>query len=227
MNLEEAVRRAFEAQQVGSDLVKRLLSLAIKPNSEKLMIVVFTGYGLPLADFARDVSNEFSKAPILVLGPDSKAAARQCDQTKDAVSYRTHIHSLDEGIQIRREVVTDASQDTQNTPGQATVAARRFEEEGVETALLVTAAYHQPRAYMTLLKSLIKRGIEDRVRLFPKPYCLSRDWDAKDPDLKDKKSWASAFGEDELPRIIEYQRKGDVALWQELERYLEKLDRAP
>lgn len=224
MEMVEAVGRAFEAQQAGSDLVKRLLSSEIKPSPEKLVIVVFTGYGLPLADFARDVSEGLSNAPIYVLGPDNLCASDPDKKTWDAVTYRTHILRLDAEKQIKRLVVADASQETQYTPGQATVAARLIEEQGFETALLVTAAYHQPRAYMTLLKSLIKRGIEDRVRLLPQPYGPpSADWDAEDPDLKDKKSWARAFGEDELPRIIGYQEKGDVASWKELAECLERL----
>jgi hypothetical protein len=225
MNMDEAVRRAFETL-AASDLVTRLLLWDTTLNPEKPMIVVFTGYGLALSDFAREVSDELANAPIFVLGPNNLGAADPAKRTQDAVTYRTRILSRDEEAKRVRRVLADASNDTQSTLGQATVAARLIEEEGVETALLVTAAYHQPRAYMTLLKSLIKRGIEGHVRLVPKAFGLSRDWDAEDSDLKDRKSWASAFGDDELPRIIEYQRKGDVASWKELQACLERLKRS-
>jgi len=222
MQMEDAVRQAFDAQQKG-DLVKRLLSLPIGPNPQQPVIVVFTGYDLDLAASARDVSISLSNAPIFVLGPDNLCAADEAKRNLDAVTYRTHIMKLDEESNLKRRVEADASKDTQFTIGQATVASRWIEEEGFKTVVLVTAAYHQPRAYMTLLKSLIKRRIQDRVRLVPNPFCVSRDWNDVDPILKGNKSWASAFEKDELPKIIGYQEKRDVASWKELEEYLERL----
>ena len=223
MTMVEAVDRAFEAQQAGSNLVKRLLSLKIRRDSQRPVIVVFTGYGLALADFARQVSEELD-APIYVVGPDSLCAFDPRERTWDAVTYRRHIRTLDARNGIQRIVLADASLETQYTSGQATVAARWIEEQEYKTVLLVTAAYHQPRAYMTLLKSLIKRGIDKDVQLLPRPYdAPSGNWGAKDDQLKDQKSWARAFSEDELPKIIGYQQKADVASWDELATYLERL----
>jgi hypothetical protein len=221
----EAVGRAFETQKAGSDLVKRLLSWGIKPSLKNPVIVVFTGYGLALANFAREVSKSFSNAPIYVVGPDNLCAFDPKKRTWDAVTYCLHIRRLDAEKGIKREVLANASLDTRYTSGQSTVAARWIDEQGFKTALLVTAAYHQPRAYMTLLKSLIKRGIEERVQLLPSPYPVPSanwDWDAEDLDLKDKKPWARAFAEDELPKIIGYQQKGDVASWYELKECLKR-----
>ena len=224
MEMDEAVGRAFQELQAGSDLIKQLLMLDITPSHEKLVIVVFTGYGLPLADYARKVNQAHSNAPIIVLGPDSLRTRDKDKRHLDAVSYRTSILKEDEKTKLSIEVDADTSKDTQPTLGQATVAARLLEEKRSDTALLVTAAYHQPRAYMTLLRSLIKRGIQKRVRLIPKPYCYSSDWGANDLDLKDEKPWFEEFRQEELPRIIGYQRQRDVASWKELKEYLNWLN---
>ena len=223
MTMVEVVDRAFAAQQAGSKLIKRAALFGDEAGSSE-----GRDRGLhrlwPSSDSACEASAKLSNAPIHVFGPDNLSAFESRKRTWDAVTYSVHIRRLDAEKGIERRVLADASLDTQYTSGQATVAARCIDEQGFQTALLVTAAYHQPRAYMTLLKSLIKRGIEKRVRLLPKPYNLpSADWDAEDPELKGKKPWTRAFGEDELPRIIGYQQKGDVASWDELAKCLERL----
>ena len=222
LGASEAVEQAFAAQQSGGDLVKRLLSVKANPSPDGLVIVIFTGYGLlQLANHARDVGKKLANPPIYIVGPDNLCTAQVAEQNWDAVTYATYVRSEDKKGEIKREVIADAFKETQYTSGQATVTARWIEERGFRTAILVTAAYHQPRAYMTLLKSLLKRGIDDRVQLIPRPYRLNGDrWNEADQDLKEQKPWASAFLEDELPRIIEYQRKGDVASWEELGSYL-------
>ena len=227
MEMDRAVDLAFEAQQVGSGLVRRLLSPSeeIKPGPGKRLIVVFTGYGLEVAEHARNVRKELLSAPIYVFGPDNLSAAAEAHRAWDAVTYQSYIRRKDQEENIAPPpVVADASKDTQFTPGQAAVAARVIEQELFKTALLVTAAYHQPRAYMTLLRALTKRGIDKCVKLFPRPYRLpGDDWAAKDRALKDEKPWARAFAEEELPKILAYQQKGDVSSWKELEECLERL----
>lgn len=235
MNATEAIAEVGKNLMEGLEQVKRLLSKSASPQAEVRTVVVFTGYGFPLADHARDLSAKHGQAAIYIVGPDNNCAFEENDRQLDAVCYERHIREQDwaDGSPDRA-VVSDASKATSTTKGQATVTAqwleqRRLEDQrkagDVEELLLVTAAYHQPRAYMTLLKALIKRGLADRFRLLPSPYRLEGDtWDSNDPALRDKKTWEAAFVEDELPRILEYQRKGDVAQWKELKEHLDRIE---
>ena len=223
MKAEEAIRAGFAEVNRGADLVARLMAPSELPgDSRGVVVVIFTGYGYRLVEHARGLaSGALAAAPLLIVGPDNLCAAKKEEQRLDAVSYASHLSAKDAEDGIERKVIADAAAETQYTPGQARVTARRIEEAGWSTVLLVTAAYHQPRAFLTLLKALIKRGLDERVRVFPAPYLLPDErWDKADEDLKKHKTWEAAFKEDELPKIIAYQQKEDVASWNELEAYI-------
>ncbi|MDO8557246.1 MAG: hypothetical protein Q7R98_02170 [Candidatus Jorgensenbacteria bacterium] len=103
--------------------------------------------------------------------------------------------------------------DAKNTPEQTKWVARIVAEGKIISLTLCVSPYHMLRAYLTLLKTFIKRGMN--VIIIPSPTPLPPDYIV--PETK-KKQTDMVPGE--LKRITEYQEKGDVATMEELMKYL-------
>ncbi|MDO8655433.1 MAG: ElyC/SanA/YdcF family protein [bacterium] len=76
--------------------------------------------------------------------------------------------------------------------------------------ILSTAAYHLPRCVLTCIKQMIEQ--DKRVAIYTAP---SGD-DISQGNLLP----GTPEIEEEILKILRYQRKGDVATWDELQRYL-------
>jgi hypothetical protein len=107
-----------------------------------------------------------------------------------------------------------------NTKVQSDWAAQRMKDLGLKSATLTASAYHLPRAYMTLLKSLSDISYEAIVIPEATPVCPSK--------IIPEEGWpAFAMTPREIARITHYQSKGHVVTWIELMAYLKWLYKAP
>lgn len=103
-----------------------------------------------------------------------------------------------------------------NTAVQMEWIADQVEALGLSSVALCVTPYHLPRAYLTLLKTLISRGI--RMPLLPMPVAL-------DPAAPMPETNAAFYDllPGELLRIHRYQEHGWVATLNELRIYLKWL----
>lgn len=95
----------------------------------------------------------------------------------------------------------------ENTLEQAEWMGKIIKDNSIDSVIVTTALYHLPRAFLTLLKVLQKN--KQKVILIPaptKPLGLSKNF----------------FVPGEVRRIIEYQKKGDVATFEELYEYFKR-----
>lgn len=88
-----------------------------------------------------------------------------------------------------------------NTHDEAEVLVELCRERNWARVLLVTSAYHMPRAYLTVLKSLQIRGMADDVAIIPVPAYAN--WGTP-PDGLDTPRYALI--EDELGKMLAYER---------------------
>ena len=222
LTVEEAIGQAFGGSTAEANLVSRLLTRAtrVDPSPSESVIVLFTGYGKRLAETTQELWSRGPFKRIWIFGPDSCPWKK--DPNADAVKYRGWL--IASGIEEDR-IDADASPETSTTAGQAKVAARRVEEVGdVRDLALVTAAYHQPRAYMTLLKALQDRHLNEQINIYPRPLMPEGDdWESTDMKLLLEISWAAALRTDEALKIFKYQKKGDVVSWPTLRKHLRQI----
>ena len=209
MNKSDAINLIF-TDSLQNKLVKCLLSYEEKDRADA--IIIFTGYGTKIVE---EVSRIWRGEKIFIVGPDSLEWRKNKDA--DAEFYQRFI------MQKYLEIPTDKikanrSQETKHANGQSIIAAKEIKEREWKNVILVTAAYHLPRAYMTLLKALKGNRLEKEVKIIPK-FCDMEDWEVHDYELKDNFSWVSKLM-NEKNKIAEYQNNGDVAEWSELEEYL-------
>lgn len=171
------------------------------------VILLWTGYGTRLCDRAAKLWRDGLAPRIDIFGCNSYSWKQ--NPGADAECYAHYLAAEDVPKSI---VYADAENDGLGTKSQALKSVARMKENGWKSALLVTAGYHQVRAYMTLLKEL-----QGDARVVPAPHMVD-DWVRKDKVLQD--SWVGALGRDELPRLRKYQESQDVASWDELGSYL-------
>lgn len=101
----------------------------------------------------------------------------------------------------------------ENTLTQMTWIVEKIEEHAISTLALFTAPYHMVRSYLTLICQLRKRGME--VVVIPMPVQRSLGCEVPETSLT---GWQMIPGE--TSRVPNYQAKGDVATFQELQEYL-------
>lgn len=95
-----------------------------------------------------------------------------------------------------------------HTRAEAEAAIARWDSDCAEDLLILTSAYHQPRAFLTFLKVLQERGLERTIRL----------WNVPAASRMDKLA-------DEWRKIAEYHAKGHVASLEDGLAYLDWRDR--
>lgn len=100
-----------------------------------------------------------------------------------------------------------------NTKQQADWAAKVLSNEPKGPVHLVVSAYHMPRAFMTLVASIIRElpDISDWPQIIPYPTGLEFSMDR--------------FTNEEAPRIATYRTQGDVATSEQLALYLKATHR--
>ena len=220
MDWDQAVETVFGDR---AGLVRRIFATESRARLD--VVVVFTGYGYKLADHAVSLVGANAGIPIYILGPDSNPWKDNPGANAD--NYREHIGATydQESIPLD-QVVAVPGPETRFTHGQARTLAKNIVEENRSERrpwhqlALVTAAYHQPRAYMTALKALLNYRLDAKVKFLAMPVALEgSDWAAPDPHLKHHASWLLSMTA-EREKIGRYQKKGDVADWPGLERYL-------
>lgn len=213
----------FYKSDMEKKLIDSLLGDKVMPKDFGLIdvIVVFTGYGMEeLADKAYKLWLKCGGSPkIFIVGPDN--LANRLNKELTAEDYREFLLEKYPKINIDN-IMIDYSKRSATAKGQSRVVAEMIrKEEKWKNVVLVTAGYHLPRAYMTLLKFLKKNGFSNEdVNLFAYSYIYNEeDWSLPDSELKEYRSWISGL-RDEREKIDEYQKKGDVATWEELDEYL-------
>jgi hypothetical protein len=100
-----------------------------------------------------------------------------------------------------------------NTGLQAAWIVDQVQERGIASLALAVSPYHLPRAYLTVLKALLDRGV--RVPLIPVPVAVA-------PDTTVPETGATAYDlvPGEVKRILTYVDSGWVATPKELQAYL-------
>ncbi|WP_433088373.1 hypothetical protein ACQP1P_20425 [Dactylosporangium sp. CA-052675] len=118
------------------------------------------------------------------------------------------------GLGLRRtEGVEVQPEPAANTGRQAVWIAERVRDRGIGGLALAVSPYHLPRAYLTVLKELLRRDL--RVPLIPVPVAVP-------PHRRIPETGATAdeLVPGELRRILTYMREGWVATPEELREYL-------
>ena len=213
MNQDDAIGAVFADKE---DQVRRVFATGSEEVRD--VIVVFTGYGHALADHAVRLVEASPTAHIYILGPDSNPW--KSDPKANAESYREYIGANYDEVRIPLgRIFAEPGLETKYTSGQARTLVKTLTRRlDWRRVALVTAAYHQPRAYMTVVKALLNYRLAKQVRILATP--LGReDWSVPDSELKDNASWVSSMTT-ECDKIKDYQKKGDVACWKDLDAYL-------
>lgn len=101
-----------------------------------------------------------------------------------------------------------------NTKKQAEQVLKRVKQYNLESLALFASPFHLIRAYLTLLKTLLKAGLEKVAiipgQVFKSPHSMIPEFNTT--------AWEAVAGE--VARIKKYQAKGDVATPEELQAYL-------
>lgn len=105
----------------------------------------------------------------------------------------------------------------EHTVEQANWLIDHVEELDIKSLTLYVSPYHLLRAYCTLLKTFLKRNVEP-VAIFPRAVSISPQ--TLIPEYQ-KPAWNMVAGE--MERILKYQEKGDVASFEEFQKYLDWL----
>jgi hypothetical protein len=101
----------------------------------------------------------------------------------------------------------------EHTKHQADWLTHKVEGLRIESVALFAPAYHIFRAYLTVLQSFITAGMS--IPIIPCPTTVAPFQRVPEVGIE---AWDMIHGE--VARIKEYQKKGDVAFWEELQQYL-------
>ena len=101
---------------------------------------------------------------------------------------------------------------------QADWAIATAKEHGFRSVIVVASWCHLPRAFLTLLKSMLKQGITLELSCSAVPKVLTFPPRFESKSGYDFSEYNVFIGE--LKRIVAYQEQGDVATLDELRRHL-------
>ena len=124
-------------------------------------------------------------------------------------------YMTEKGLADHRMILEGASQ---NTHEQGEAIARLAKQHGWHAVLLITSAYHLPRAYLTVLKSILDAGLGDDVALIPFPAYAN--WQEPPPGLKTPRA---DLVPSELLKVDEYA--DHVATYKQGIAHLRRLER--
>ena len=186
----------FDEKSKIAALVMTILGIPLKRCEA---IVIFPGQGEHQRVFyGIDLWKRKYGSKLLVAGISRKNIKQfgGCDK-----KYVTGLCGVDEDYSDIF-VITDRGD---NTVQQSNWVSEIVRKHSIKSLILTTALYHLPRAYLTLLKVLQKNNL--RLILTPSPTLPF--------SLEDY-----SFIPGEITRISEYQKKGDVATFEELYDHL-------
>lgn len=106
----------------------------------------------------------------------------------------------------------------EHTKEQTDWVCKKVQELGIKSIALFASPYHIVRAYLTLLKSVLNMESENFLPIIPVPTPVAPGTIIPETGTS---AWEMVPGE--VKRIIEYQKKGDVASLGELKDYIEEL----
>lgn len=192
-------------------IVTSLLDAAREPAP---ILFLWTGYGKLLCDHAASLYEQKITETIHIFGYNSYPWKQ--NPIADAKWYRDYL--IEKHGVPPASVISDAENDGLGTRSQALKSTSIVEGSKQNRAILVTAGYHLPRAYMTLVKSLHEKDMT-HIKVIPVPFKI-KDWASIDETIGT--SWQEEFASNELPRIRSYQKTGHVASWAEIRAYLEQ-----
>ena len=180
--------------------------LAAQPRLPGDAIVLLTGDGLSRVPTACDLIALYHAAPTMIVSGGV-----------DAPPYALHARELraaciERGIAPTRVIAETGSQNTAES-ARACVAFAR--EEGHARILLVTSAYHMPRAVLSFVAALGPAGFE-WMRIVPIP--VVQPWF----DAEQRHHRLA----DEAAKVARYQASGDVASYADGIAYLDHWERA-
>lgn len=103
-----------------------------------------------------------------------------------------------------------------HTGMQAQWLAKMVDEHNLLDVALVAPAFHMTRAYMTIVASMERVGM-DHVPIYPFPTAMDPGEIIPIPDAN---QWR--FAQKEAKRILDYQLKGDVCSFEDLRDHITK-----
>ncbi|HLC94852.1 MAG TPA: hypothetical protein VJH89_00040 [Patescibacteria group bacterium] len=101
----------------------------------------------------------------------------------------------------------------EHTKEQAQWVVEKIQELNISSLALFVSPYHLLRAYCTVLRMLIKHGIQ--IPMIPVPISIAPD--TKIPEIN-ASAWDMVQGE--VERFSLYQEKDDVATYDEFKKYI-------
>lgn len=122
---------------------------------------------------------------------------------------------------LRRLKNVWAQDHARHTKDQAEWVVAKTQELHIGSLALFVSPYHLTRAYLTLLKTFINLKVAP-IQIIPVPVAISPDTIIPETGTD---AWEMIAGEDR--RILDYQKKGDVATLPELKEYLSWLWKQP
>lgn len=177
-----------------SDREKLLALLAKDAGKKSDALIVLAGDRYKRADHGAQLFKE-GRAPRMILSgglPETSFAI-------PASKLLTRVIELG----VPKDAIL-AEERSQNTREQAVAVLKIARERGWKSIAIIASPEHQPRAFLTFLQAAQEFGYDIALQNAPVPSEIDSD-----------------FLRSELAKIEEYQKKGDVASYEEGVRYLE------
>jgi hypothetical protein len=124
-------------------------------------------------------------------------------------------------VNLRRQEGVRIQDHAHHTREQADWIVKEVAELDISSMALYISPYHLLRGYCTLLQAF-KRSDTPWIPIIPMPVVVSPDTIIPETGVD---AWTMIPGE--TKRILEYQKKGDVATYQEFQEYLAWLWKQP
>lgn len=135
------------------------------------------------------------------------------ENTRERTAIPQNLESLRSIVGLRRCENVHYGVHADHTLDQAIWLCEKFEQLAVKSCMLYTTPFFLPRAFATVVKQLIKRGMS--IPVIPVPVRSAPCDIVPEANVP---GWDMFAGEAE--RIVRYQEKGDVASFTELRMYI-------
>ncbi len=186
--------------------LKFMLLVAGMPLQKADVIFLAEGDGYNRVPYAVELYKRGLAPTIAIVGGDTRR------EYGSFLSGELKTELLKTGIP---ESVIHCEETGAHTKGEADRMMQLARERGWKSVLVLTSPHHQYRTFLTWLASMRQAGLDLTLVNAPAPL----PWFASNP-------WGRRADllEGEMKRIDEYQKKGDVASFEEGLAYLEKLE---
>lgn len=191
-----------------------LLSILSQPLINSNVVVCLTGDGVGRMLEGLKLLKEGWAKNMLIVGSNSLLSSNPQAGADEIKNFLVLNNVEAWGVQDRITTAEGA-----NTLEQAENASHACKKENWKTGILVASSYHLPRAFLTFLNTLEKMGHEMKII----PHASPSPWYGKNEEIAvEPAEGGRRFLEEELPRIVRYQEKGDITSWTQLEEYFRK-----